>query len=427
MGTGKPVTKLTWTTRGIAALSVAKRADFTDPSTPGLVLRITPNGTKTWAFLYSRKGDGKKRRITIGPYGSAKGHFGLAAARDRAASLRAEVIDRQDPAGKAAAVRRADTLGELLDQFLTSHPSPNAAWTKECARIFKKDVRPRIGHVKLPDLGRQHVRQVLTAVKDRGATATTNRTLAALRRALSWALSEDLIAVNPASGIVTNIQEMPKDRALTSDEIRTFWNKLDDAPIGERTRFALRLVLVTGQRPGEVCGASKAEIDLSAGIWSIPKERAKNRQAHIVPLSNLAKDLFRHAMAQEPDSEFVFATKARVKDGLAKPKAMASHALSHALRDSLKALGMQKEPFTPHDLRRTVATHMARLGIPDRTVGKVLNHGTELRRTITARVYIQHDFLAEKKGALDAWADELLALTEQNNLPRNVIDISKRA
>jgi integrase len=294
--TGVSAAKVTWTTKGIEALKVAKRTDFTDPSTPGLVLRVTPSGAKSWAFLYVRKGDGRKRRVTIGAHGSGAGRIGLSEARDRAATLRAQVIDRQDPAGKVAAIRRAETLDQLLDQFLNSHPSPEATWTRECQRIFAKDVRPLIGHVKLPDLTRQHVRQVLDAVRKRGAKATVNRTLAALRRALSWALSEDLIAVNPARGIVTQIIEQPKDRALSQDEIQQFWNALDSAPIGERTRLALRLVLATGQRPGEVCGAKVSEIDLTAGAWTIPKERAKNRQAHVVPLSNLAKDLFRQAL-----------------------------------------------------------------------------------------------------------------------------------
>ena len=226
----RSVAKVFWTSKGIEALKVKRRMDFTDPSTPGLVLRVTPRGTKTWAFLYARKGDGQKRRVTIGNYGLGNGKVGLSGARERAATLRAEVIARQDPAGKVAAVRRAETFDQLLDQFLAAHPSPNAAWTLECKRIFKKDVRPRIGHVKLPDLTRQHVRQVLNAVKDRGAKATTNRTLAALRRALSWALSEDLISVNPASRIVTNIEEQPKDRALSQDEIRKFWNSLDSSP-----------------------------------------------------------------------------------------------------------------------------------------------------------------------------------------------------
>jgi integrase len=422
---GKSAPKVTWTTKGIDALKVAKRTDFTDPNTPGLVLRITPGGAKTWSFLYSRKGDGTKRRVTIGAHGNGAGKLGLSEARERAATLRAQVIDRQDPAGKVAAIRRAESLDQLLDQYLASHPSPDAAWTKLCRHYFNKDVRPLIGHVKLPDLTRQHIRQVLNAVKDRGAKATVNRTLAALRRALSWALAEDLIAVNPASGIVTNIAETPKDRALSQDEIRQFWNALDNAPIGERTRLALRLVLATGQRPGEVCGARKAEIDLVAGVWTIPQERAKNKQAHIVPLSNLAKDLFKNAMTLDHDSALVFTTRARAKGSIAKPKAMESHALSHALRDSLKTLEMDGAPFTPHDLRRTVATHMARLGISDRTVGKVLNHGTELRRTITARVYIQHDFMAEKKAALDAWAVELEQITRPKTVTGNIVSLRR--
>jgi glycerol-3-phosphate dehydrogenase len=354
-----------------------------------------------------RLGKPRQKSTLHAVIGGAAGFPDSAAAR---ASLAARI---------AAAAKTGDATGHtLLRRYGTTAEDVAAAIATGPA-----GVRPLIGHVKLPDLTRQHVRQVLDVVKKRGAKATVNRTLAALRRALSWALSEDLIAVNPASGIVTQIVEQPKDRALSQDEIRQFWNALDNAPIGERTRLALRLVLATGQRPGEVCGAKVSEIDLAAGAWTIPKERAKNRQAHVVPLSNLAKDLFRQALAIDPDSPFAFTTRARARDGIAKPKAMESHALSHALRDSLKALEMENTPFTPHDLRRTVATHMARLGISDRTVGKVLNHGTELRRTITSRVYIQHDFMTEKKAALDAWAIELEQITRNNSIAGNVVTL----
>ena len=107
---------------------------------------------------------------------------------------------------------------------------------------------------------------------------------------------------------------------------------------------------------------------------------------------------------------------------------MESHALSHALQGTpSKHWVWTKSHSHLSDLRRTVATHMARLGVSDRTVGKVLNHGTELRRTITARVYIQHDFMAEKKtAAFDNWASELLFCAEKLNTSGNVFAIGSK-
>ena len=248
-------------------------------------------------------------------------------------------------------------------------------------------------------------------MKSRGATVTVNRTLAAIRRALSWAVSEDLIVTNPALNLATKIEETPKDRALSVEEIKAVWTGLDKAPMGEKSRLALKLILVTGQRPGEVCGAAKVEVDLKAATWTIPSKRAKNRQVHLVPLSPLAVELFNSAIALSEDSDYVFSSRPRSGKGLDLTEPMEAHALSHAMRGSLRELGLKAKPATPHDLRRTVATHMARLGIPDRVVGRVLNHGTELRRTITSRVYIQHDYADEKREALEAWAPELRRIT----------------
>ena len=413
----KPVLK--WTARSIEALSVSERTDFTDPNCRGLTLRVTPSGKKTWSFLYVRKTDGLKRRVHIGHFPDMP----LANARDKANDFRREVRAKKDPAGEVAANKRAETVSELLDQYIFRHPKPRAAWTLNNKRMFEKDVKPNIGHIKLPDLQRIHIREVLNVVKGRGATTTVNRTLAALRRAFSWAVSEDIMANNPALNIATGIHETPKERALSVGEIRAFWNNLDHASMGPKSRLALKLVLATGQRPGEVCGATKSEVDLAAKKWTISSARAKNKQLHVVPLSELALELFESAFELSGESDFVFSSQPRAGFGLAGTKPMESHALSHAMRGALDRLGLADYPATPHDLRRTAATQMARLGMSDRVVGRVLNHGTELRRTITARVYIQHDYLSEKKIALEAWANELERLVGVHDTASNIVQM----
>ena len=397
----KPTLK--WTTRAIEAIAVKTRTDFTDPNTKGLMLRVTPHGAKTWAILYNRKGDGKKRRFTLGQFPA----LSLADARELAEAKKVQIRAGVDPAALLSEYKKANTVDELLDLFLEKHPRPDAAWTLECKRFFKKDVRPLIGRIKLPDLNRGHVRQVIEAVRDRGATVTVNRTLAALRRAFSWAVSKDLLTINPALNMATDIEETDKDRALTIDEIKTFWAGLDNATMGERSRLALKLVLATGQRPGEVCGASKSELDIAGGVWLIPSKRTKNKEAHSLPLSKLAIQLFEQAISLSGESEFVFPSRPSRGKAFGLTVALQNHALSNAMRANLKALGLEENPATPHDLRRTAATHMARLGLPDRSVGRVLNHGTEMRRTITSRVYIHYDYTNEKRQALDTWAMEL--------------------
>jgi integrase len=395
--------KLRWTTRAIEAVSVTTRIDFTDPETKGLVLRVTPTGSKSWALLYRRKGDAKKRRVTLGEFPA----LGLAGARAQAEANKVQIREGKDPAGTVADYKAADTVDQLLDLYLEKHPRPDASWTLESKRIFSKNVRPLIGRVKLPHLDRSHVRQVVEAVRDRGVGVAVNRTLAALRRAFSWAVSKDLLPINPALNMATDIPENGKDRALSVEEIKSLWEGLETASMGERARLALRLVLVTGQRPGEVCGARRSEIDLKNAEWLIPAKRAKNRKPHFVPLSPLAVELFNAAIKLGTKGEFVFPSLPRSRTGVVKQKPLQAHALSHAMRNDLETLGLDAAPATPHDLRRTAATHMARIGISERIVGRVLSHGTEQRRTITSQVYIHHDYAVEKRQALEAWAAEL--------------------
>ncbi|QIG49447.1 tyrosine-type recombinase/integrase [Nordella sp. HKS 07] len=418
-----PEVDLKWTARGIEAISVKDRHDFTDTQTKGLTLRVTPNGAKSWALLYRRRSDGKRRRTTIGPWPE----IGLAEARARAAELKVNIQRGSDPAGDVTAYKKADTVDQLLDQFLAHHPRPTAAWTQEVTRIFKKDVRPLIGSVKLPDLSRAHIRGVLDAVRKRGATVTVNRTLAAIRRALSWAVSKDLIDANPAMNMPTDIEERHKERALGIEEIRGFWTGLEVAKMSARSRIALRLVLVTGQRPGEVCGVRHDELDLENATWIIPAARTKNRKPHLVPLSGLAVELLRQAIELGKRGDYLFPSRPR-SSGSGKPheKPVESHALSHAMRGELTSLGLSKDPATPHDLRRTAASQMARLGIPDRIVGRVLNHGSELRRTITSQVYIHHDYAAEKRQALEAWASELERIFAGTQRLNNVVALGRR-
>ncbi len=420
--------KVAWNTKGLEALAVASRSDFTDPKTEGLSLRVTPSGGKSWSLLYVRKSDGKKRRVTIGDFGADhQGLIGLAEARQRAVALRAAINRGLDPAEAKAAEKRAETVSQLLDLFIEHHPRPNASWTKECNRIFKVNVKPLIGDIKLPSLTRQHVRQVVKAMKERGVTTAVNRTLAALRRALSWGVSEDMLTSNPAQNLVTEVEEKPKDRALSIAEVKAFWDGLDnpETSMSQKSRLALKLILVTGQRPGEVCGAARSELDLAGKIWTIPSGRAKNKRLHAVPLSDLAMELFQQALqlSASDKSDFVFTSRPRKGIGLDLTEPMQSHALSHSMRGALDRLGLKDTPASPHDLRRTAASHMARLGFRDSIVSKVLNHSLEQKRSITGRVYIRHDFLTEKKVALDAWASEMTRILIGQSAASNVVEL----
>jgi integrase len=405
-----------FTSRWIETLRVRKRIDFTDPDVKGLTLRVTSTGSKSWSYLYRRKSDGRKRRVTLGEFPVMDLHK----ARAVASGHRAAVADGADPAADKSAHRKVETVNELLNRFLTDYAPSTSKWTAEVRRIFNKDIRPAIGSLKTSAVTKADVLAIINGVRDRGAGVTANRTLAAIRKAFNWAASEGYIVTSPATGIAPRVKEQSRSRSLTSDEIRTFWTGLDKAHMSEATKIALKIALATGQRIGEVCGARRSEVDFDKSEWVIPAKRVKNRREHSVPLSSMAVKLFRKAIKLAGDHDFIFPSKPRSK-GVDRIQPLASHGVSHAMRRALKDLGLHNNPATPHDLRRTVATHLAAMGVGENIVARVLNHASEIGRTITGSVYIRHSFAKEKRRALDAWASELASITTQKSPKHNVV------
>jgi integrase len=405
-----------WTTRNIESLKVGKRTDLTDPAQKGLTLRVTPLGAKTWALLYRRKSDGKKRRVTIGEFADK----GLADARAAAVELRGEINRGEDPAAKRAALRKLATIDEVLDRYLKDYAEPHKRSAFEDRRTFNKDVRPFIGQHKVGSVTRQDVVQLLNRIKDRGAGIAANRALSKLRKAFNWAKAEGYMTDNPASGLAPRVKERKRERALSSDEIYKFWHGLGTASMKQGTKLALKLALVTGQRIGEVCGAEKRELDLAKGEWLIPASRSKNGREHAVPLSTVAAELFQQALLISGDSHFVFPAGPGTKG----EKSLASHSIGGATRKALKELGLADAPATPHDLRRTVASHLAAMGFGENIVARILNHSSITERTITGSVYIRHSFAAEKRQALEAWAAELDGIIHKRKPAANIVRLS---
>jgi integrase len=409
-----------FTHRWIEGIKVRKRTDFTDPDVKGLALRVTPNGSKSWAYLYRRKSDGRKRRVTLGEFPALDLHK----ARALASGHRAAIASGADPAADKAAHKKVETVDELLDRFLKDYAPSTSKWTAEVKRIFKKDVRPAIGGTKTSAVSKADVLAILNKVRDRGAGVTANRTLAAIRKAFNWAVSEGHMAASPAVGIAPRVKEQSRSRALTADEIRSFWKGLETAKMAAGTKLALKLALVTGQRIGEICGVEKSELNLDRAEWIMPAKRVKSRREHSVPLPPMAVRLLREAMKLAGGGNYVFPSKPRSK-AINHSQPLASHGVSHAMRLALEDLGLNKTPATPHDLRRTVATHLAGMGIGENIVARVLNHASEIGKTITGSVYIRHSFAEEKRRALDAWADELDQIVRKRRPASNVVKLRK--
>lgn len=376
----------------------------------GFAIRISPNGIKTWVFIY--KSQSRKRRMTLGNYP------GMTLSNARAAFREARNLleqgkdpievkrrEKEEQLLKDEARRRefeAPTVVRLVDEYLEKWAKPRKRSWREDQRILEKDIIPAWGKRKAKDIGRRDIITLLDKLVDRGAPIQANRTLACVRKMFNFAVSRDIVTASPCTQITAPSAENRRDRVLSVSEICLFWQKLDTAPMAIGTRLALKLILVTGQRKGEVINAEWSEVNLNSAWWTIPAEKSKNKLAHRVPLSPLAITLLEEAQALAGDSCWVF-------PGRTIENPIRGDSVNEALTRSLPYLGIE-DRFVPHDLRRTMASHLTGMGISRLVVSKLLNH---VETGVTA-VYDRHSYDDEKRRALKAWSMRLQEIISDN-------------
>ncbi|MFZ5449963.1 MAG: tyrosine-type recombinase/integrase [Thermodesulfobacteriota bacterium] len=371
----------------------------------GFGVRVSPTGRKTFIYLYRMRGEVNKRRLSLGTYPA----MSLAEAHRLYAEAREMVTQGIDPGAKAVAERKEDrkapTVANLTTEYLEKWAKPRKrSWLVD-KRILEKDVLPDWGRRKAKDITRRDIIRLLDGVAERGGVMA-NRTLAVIRKMFNFAVSRDIVPTSPCTAVQAPAPENRRDRVLTAEEIKVFWQGLFKTRITEGIRLALKLQLVTAQRKGEVISSAWGDFDLDEGWWTIPAEKAKNGLPHRVPLSAMALDLLQTAKTIAGDSPWVFPSPRG-------PRHITPTAVDHALRLALKTSEM--EHFVPHDLRRTAASHMAGGGTSRLVVSKLLNH---VENGVTA-VYDRHSYDREKRQALEAWGLKLKAIIE--GLETNVI------
>ena len=294
----------------LTAQAVAKiapttaRFDVKDDSTPGLYLRVHPTGAKTWRYRY--KLADRVRVLTLGDAGTVS----LADARRMAHEARAKVRQGEDPAAAAqiaaAERRRMPTVAEFADEYIERYAKLRKKSWDDDRRMLDRWVTPRIGRMKLDAVHRRDVVAVLDACRDAGNTRMPGAVLAVTRKMFRFAVERGVIESTPVIH-VTERQPRPARKAMTPEQIRAWWQGSDAVP--PRVMLALRLLLLTGQRPDEVAGLRVAEVDLDADagpVWNIPAERRKNGRAHAVALVPEAVDIVTQAQALSDGSEYLF-------------------------------------------------------------------------------------------------------------------------
>lgn len=421
--------------------SGSARREIPDGLLTGLYLIVQKSGRKSWAVRY--RAAGKPRKLTLGAYPA----LGLTEARDEAKAALRRVQQGQDPAAekKSEADRKYSNFENVARSFLSRHAKPNNRSWKESARllglipdkaqaprsddphtfvIVKGSPAAKWGHRDIVSISRGEVIAALDKIVDRGAPAVANRTLAALRKMFNWAVERDLLEDNPCAGIKAPAAEQSRDRVLTDDELRAFWTACGElgAPFGP----LFRLLLLTGQRREEAAALTWNEIE--GNTWTIPRERAKNDKAHAVPLSNAAEGVLDGVVRVAGEKGYAFTTTGETPvSGFSRAKAKLDERMLAVLQKEAAKGGGDPEkvvlqPWRLHDLRRTVASGMARLGINLPVIERVLNHVSGSFGGIVG-VYQRHEFQDEKQAALEAWGRFVMSLAEPSE---NVIEMRRR-
>ena len=365
----------------------------------GLGLRISPNGRKTFIYMY--KFETRDRMISLGVYPKMK----LSRALEKYAEFMGLVERGIDPGDQHVddhtRTRQAPTVKQLANSYIKKYAKINKKTWAEDERILELDIIPQLGAMKASTVTKKHIIARIDEIVARGAPVSANRTLGVVKAMFRWAVDRDLLTASPCDGVKRPYKEKPKDRFLRLDEVKTFWARLPDAPMHGHTQLALKLLLVTMQRSNEVLGINIKEFDLVAETWIIPSERAKNNQPHLVPLSPPAIEIIKELLPDATDDGFLF-------PGRWDNTLMSETALSHAVRDNLVLLGLEK--FTPHDLRRTGSTLLGAFRVSRFDRERVLNHAD----SSIGAVYDIYDYEDEKRAALNLWADIILKCAESD-------------
>jgi len=360
----------------------------------GLALRVEPTGYKAWKVIYRHHN--RPRWYHLG----AADAVGLADARKLAAELMLDVIKGKDPAAERKAQRGAGTFAEMAARYIEEYAKKrNKSW-KQADYLVRRHLLPMWGKLSTKAIARSDVRAVIGKIT---APVVANQVLAAASAIFSWAIKRELVATNPCSGVERN-ETKSRERVLQAAELPQFWSAFAD--IGLVHGAALKVLLLTGQRPGEVAAMRREH--MCDGWWTMPGlpdgdwRGTKGGRTHKVWLPRAAQAIISELSDGEPTG-FVFGGSG------------SGQALSAAMRAICQQLGVERA--TPHDLRRTHGSTITALGFGREAMNRIQNH----REGGIASVYDRHQYAEENKCVMEATAARILALAEGAPEASNVV------
>ena len=387
-----------------------------DDRLSGFGCKVTPKGSKIFVYQYRLGGRGSPvRRYTIGKYGELTAEQ----ARREAETLALKVAQGTDPQRlKAEKVRVSVDLAfsVYVDRFHTDYLTK--AWLaseRDALVLLRRYAVPVLRNKPLTDITRKDITAVLAGARDKVATASL--LFATLRRMMRWAVNQGDLERSPMEGMDAPAKAPSRDRVLSDDELRLVWRA--SFTLGYPFGQIIRLLIVTGARREEVTSLDWAELAQGDAIWTLPPNRSKNGVAARQPLSSLAVaelDALAASRGAWPKDGLVFTTTGVTpSSGHSKAKARLDAEIA---RLAAEEGVVPPAPWRVHDLRRTLATGLQRLGVRFEVTEAVLNHVSGSKGGV-AGIYQRHDWADEKRAALQAWAEHverLLTGADQTNV-----------
>jgi integrase len=348
--------------------------DIWDELLPGFGVRVGTTGRKS--FIVGTRINGKYRRITLKP------HYDLLSLADARTKAKAIMVDAHDGIGPELRKKRdaRGTFGAVAEAFMADYASKQRS-RREKQRIINRYLAQWHDR-QIGDITRADIKELLRE-KARTAPVMANRIATLISKIFRWAMKEELVAASPAISLdPPGGKEEERSRKLSEDEIRSVWESFDK--LGYPFGAAFKMLLITGQRRGEVGGMRWCEIEQDG--WHMPNERAKGGVGHLVPLSSLAREI----LADVPRiGEYVF-------------RSYHDAPLKGWHGGKTRVVAVIPE-WRTHDLRRTFATHLRSIGVDRLVVSKLLNHA----EAGVTKIYDRYAADPEKAAAMERWANRL--------------------
>lgn len=410
----------------------------------GLFLRVRTSGAKSWLFSFRLPNDIRQLRMTLGSIDSIT----LKEARNMLPELHKLISQGIDPRRAQAATRvqntQAITMQELFQRwigFLKATNEVTLGWIKKHEGRWKLHLKNSLGDILAKDITHAHLAAALDAMSHRGIKEETRKALTTLNLMLDYGRTRHLIDQNPARILKPKdfaaSANRPRNRVLSLTELRRLWSVLDVATLKKSgkaktstmspiTAAAIKLLILTGARRGEVAAIRWDELNLAESVWLLPAAKTKNKQAHSIYLSNLTIYLLEELKLLTGNSQYVFDSQ------LSSNNHIHTDALTKAIT-RLRKINKDDEtkngpladmsPFTIHDIRRSAATAWGEhLKVAPHIIELMLNH-QPLNKLIAT--YQRATYTKEQKSAWLAWG--VIVEHQIANQPQNIILFKKSA